>query len=107
MNFICMLLHTTGLDSVDLMEPLQQSADASFIFKVHGSNFRSGFKYQSIFACEQDQCRLGSPSHGSELAVACKFGMCPHVQHTHTQGHSQIDTHLPLYTHRDTHRDTQ
>jgi len=55
-----MLLHTTGLDSVDLMEPLQQSADADFIFKVHGSNFRSGFTYQSIFVSEQAQCRLTS-----------------------------------------------
>lgn len=60
---------------MSLMAPLQRPADTGFVFHVHGSDFRSGYDYQSIFACQEAQCRVGSPSRGAELAADCTFGM--------------------------------
>ena len=56
------------------MAPLRQEADTSFTFQVYGHGLRSGFQYQSIFSCQESQCRIGSPSRGAELAVDCLFG---------------------------------
>ena len=65
----------TGQDTVSMLAPLWSAADTSFVFHVHGSNFRSGYSYQSIFACKEAQCRIGNPIRGAELAADCSFGM--------------------------------
>lgn len=64
----------TGQDTVSLLAPLWSAADTSFVFHVHGSNFRSGYNYQSIFVCKEAQCRVGNPLRGAELAADCSFG---------------------------------